>query len=303
MVRMNIRGHAGLIDLTSPGIDFLELQLPGAVTDGAHLRGAFEWIAELLRGIRGLGLEPDDEVGVQIARLAPPGGHLDRGPIPHDFDGPRHDAAERLGQLKHPRGVGPLVAVLDDSDAELHDRAVRALGEIGDRRAVGPLISLLVTESTGLRASLPAEALRKLGEQECVDAFEQAFRGDPHPLSQVAGKWHSRFVSELLEALASPSKNGRQVSHAATALAALGAVEALPELRKQLRSSSVPEVQAALRAAIAELEAHGQLPRPAEPARGRRDSLPRPVSGSSIAGSELPRPASKTKSSGREDQA
>ena len=48
-----------------------------------------------------------------------------------------------LGQIKDPRGVGPLIARLNDEDATVRGYAAEALGDIGDPRAVEPLVAVL----------------------------------------------------------------------------------------------------------------------------------------------------------------
>lgn len=62
-------------------------------------------------------------------------------------EGNRWKAAERLGRLKDPTAVDPLIETLWDDDSRVRLKAAWALGRIGDRRAIPPLRRLYRMEN------------------------------------------------------------------------------------------------------------------------------------------------------------
>ncbi len=73
----------------------------------------------------------------------------------------REEAAGALGSLGDPTAVKPLVEKLHDNEPWVRRRAAVALGKIGDSRAAGPLIEAMKDSDTKVRLRV-AEALGKL---------------------------------------------------------------------------------------------------------------------------------------------
>lgn len=204
-------------------------------------------------------------------------------------------AAEGLGRLKASEAVEPLMKILvNSSDVVLQMKAIWALGEIGDARAVPALIPLLGDQRPvrGLRLSEhAADALRKLGEGELVEAFFQTLKGNQAALENLKGKHYPEAVEGLMRAL--DSHYTSRAANAAWALGELGAVEALSKLRSKVGAFSLaPErVKEACKKAIAKLEVLATLPRPAQAGVPSIETLPRPASVSEVSKETLPRPA------------
>lgn len=75
----------------------------------------------------------------------------------------REQAAKRLGTLKNPKAVNPLIKVLNDEDYGVRKVAAIALGRIGDAKAIEPLMNLLYDkEPVVVKAAL--KALVNIGE-------------------------------------------------------------------------------------------------------------------------------------------
>jgi HEAT repeat protein len=170
-------------------------------------------------------------------------------------------------------------------------KAIDALGEIGDERAVSALIPFLGEEGEtdfggelgrtegGRFCDHAARALRRLGQGGLTEAFSQILEGNQEALETLTGEHRAAVVQGLIRALDSPSV--RRAVHAAGALAALGAVEALPALRSKAQRRRFAEEQArSLWArAVAHLEILAALPRPAEAEATDIGTLPRPALG------------------------
>ncbi len=89
----------------------------------------------------------------------------------------RADAAERLGDLKDPVAVDPLIGALKDEDANVRAEAVDSLRRIGDPKAVDPLIRALQDEDASVRKNA-AEALGKIGDKKAIDPLKKAQKED-----------------------------------------------------------------------------------------------------------------------------
>jgi HEAT repeat protein len=71
----------------------------------------------------------------------------------------REQAAKKIGELKDPKAVEPLIKALNDKDSGVRRTATIALGKIGDAKAVEPLINRLYDEdSEVVKAALHALA-------------------------------------------------------------------------------------------------------------------------------------------------
>lgn len=236
----------------------------------------------------------------------------------------RHLAAEGLGRLKHPSGVGPLMNVLDDEDNVLRARAIWALSEIGDARAIPALIPLLGEQEilkelqysprpggtkskpgTGARQgerhkyfgtvnlrSLADHALHRLGAGELADAFTRVLtKRDVVALAPLKQQHQHQIIAAMTRALETGGL--AYVSNAAWALGELGAVEALPMLLSKIGFFSMfteaADVREACAEAIEKLEFRATLPR-SNAAAIATDSLPRSSSAGDVVETDtLPR--------------
>ena len=125
----------------------------------------------------------------------------------------RAGAAAALGALLDERASAPLLAALDDKDAEVREKAAAALGAIKDAEAVGRLVSLVQDrlEHTAVRAASVA-ALGAIGDKS--------------------------VESQLLYVLRTETGNTR--NNAISALGKLKSTEAVPELIAILEDRSEP---------------------------------------------------------------
>jgi HEAT repeat protein len=86
----------------------------------------------------------------------------------------RAAAIDTLAQLKDPRAVKPLIAVLRrDKKYNLRAAAARALGRIGDVQALDPLIASLEDRNPNVHPAV-AEALGEIGDARAVEALADA---------------------------------------------------------------------------------------------------------------------------------
>src|SRR5258705_10729735 len=84
------------------------------------------------------------------------------------FGADRYYAVHLLGHLKGARTVEILLPLLEDKDINYH--VAWALGEAGDVRAVGPLIAVLRDSDALVRISA-IQSLEKLGATEALPAI------------------------------------------------------------------------------------------------------------------------------------
>lgn len=254
--------------------ELFELLLPRLCPDSQGYEGNLERLVDRLLG-------PGQRVNDTLGNAVLWDGYI-----------PRRDAAERLGRLGDPRAVGPLVSVLDDEDDELVARAAAALAELGAEEAEAPLVRLLGQrrrEVEGVPMSeRAAEGLRRLGREDLVRAFEAALEGEPSTVEEMGHR--DEVVAALLEIL--DSAEFVVAAHAARALGALGAREAVPLLRSKSRGWGMKTtLTEACEEALEEIEARAGLPRPARPASPDSEAtLPRPARDDPPSADTLPRP-------------
>lgn len=74
----------------------------------------------------------------------------------------RWSAAYRVGELRHPAAVDPLIKALSDKDADVRRVALEALGKIGDSRSVPHILKSLKSRDKEMRLS----AIRALGNMK-----------------------------------------------------------------------------------------------------------------------------------------
>jgi HEAT repeat protein len=90
----------------------------------------------------------------------------------------RYYAVHLFGELKDPRAVDVLIALLDDGD--INYKVAWALGEIGDARATGALIAALGNRDALVRVSA-IQALVKLGATEALPKLRELLSDDAMP--------------------------------------------------------------------------------------------------------------------------
>jgi HEAT repeat protein len=226
----------------------------------------------------------------------------------------QQSAALLLGRLKAKEAVPELLSVLRNLDPDLRAAALWALGEIGETQIVPALIPLL---SDGQWATVrwmdepperqkksqqicdwAAEALTKLGEGELVRAFWGVLeRGDKEALKFLRSHPRRKAIVEALTRVLEREGTGvTRACNVAWALGEMGAIEALPKLRKVARAWLTPErVREACKRAIAKLEMLSRLPRPADLTAFATSNLPKPADLTELSTETLPRPATAPK--------
>ncbi len=279
------------------GVDELYFVVVGVIKDVARLKTLFDLFAETLNQLARMDTAHLEGVPLLIETLLSPGGQVKDGKvILWDGDTPRRRAAEDLGRTMDTRAVAPLLQVLNDADVVLREKAIAALANIGDRRAVPALIPLLGDEAKTNRGNFSgrspaADALRKLGAEELVEAFSQALFRNKAAVETLKKQHQSEFAQAFLRAL--DSNDATVAVNAAWTLAELGAIEALPVLRSKTGLIDFPNAQLrdVWNQAIAKLKSLSALPRPAEPATTDTDTLPRPAGAPEMGTETLPRAA------------
>ena len=275
-IHLSVKGHEGLFSRFPAGVDELHFQAQGTMKDLAQLRQLFDLFSEVLQQVCHEGQAYEDDVRIHSRRLRAPGGRIEDTHTIWEGDQPRRDAAAALGRIGDPAAVRPLARVLRDDDRALRAEAIEALGRIGHAGAIGPLIRLLGDNDRveGRRiCDRAADALRELGEEELVDALASALGGDFAPLKARGSDYRAEIIEALGEAVEGPWG-----VDAASALAEINAVEALPGLREiRRRVGRRQTLGAAVSGAIQRLEARASLPRAAAAADVEVDTLPRPA--------------------------
>jgi HEAT repeat protein len=96
----------------------------------------------------------------------------------------RERAAIALGEVPDQRSFEPLMRRLQDSDYQVVRSAVWALGKIGDRRAVDPIIALLVKKSKDRQNDVrkyAANSLGELGDRRAFDSLLAVYQDKEYP--------------------------------------------------------------------------------------------------------------------------
>lgn len=237
----------------------------------------------------------------------------------------RTQAAKGLGMLREKEAVKLLLSTLSPSPFsrlwlqsfdptmksrinksrinKMRKQVIWALGEIGDETAVPHIIPLLGDFSFAGEnetiSQVAAEALQKLGEENLVKAFLTIVNA-PEDVSQdefsesvriLRTTQYRREVAQAFMKLLDLTDK-QKVKRAAWALAKIHAIEALPKLRRKVRSLFTPStVRTVCLSAIKELEQFATLLSPAIPTTIDTNTLPRPANLTEIDTSTLPRPA------------
>jgi hypothetical protein len=279
-VRLGITEDDGLLGgAYASNVDLLYFQSVPQITDVDRLVGLFELFKAILDHVGEPGVD-EDEVERALRRLQAPGGIITGRVTLWEGDPPRHDAVDELTRLADVRAVDVLLGTLHESDPILQAKAAHALGEIGDERAVPALIRSLGKRQGQLKRKLAADAadaLIAMGEEATVLAFEAALDGRPDDLSAVAKQHRTDLIEALITALEGPGR--LVVANAVAALAKIGAVEALPELRQRMNDYMLAGVRESYWEAIEALESRTGLPRPASAVERHSDTLPKPADG------------------------
>ena len=97
-------------------------------------------------------------------------------------------AAQVLGKTGDPRGVDPLLQVVERSrDPELQEAAIRALGRLRDPRAVTPFVRVLNDENVFMTLRIAAaDALGQIGGEPAIAALQTAAHRDDRGVSRAA---------------------------------------------------------------------------------------------------------------------
>lgn len=276
------------------GLDELLFHVSGTLSQ-ERLESVFEIFREVFQAWEGMSAPEGDEVEGLVDRLRARGGVISNlFVVVWDGNAPRRAAAARLGELGDGRAVPALIEALEADDVALRGEAVNALAALGDARAVSPVAASLGDRRPAAgrtMSELAAEALGKLGAADVVDAYHRALQGDRDPLRRAANTWHAagplaRALVAVMEGsdLASAESAGR-------ALALLGVMEVLPDLRRIQRATGWDRIREACRRTIAELESMASLPRPAAAGGGAEDTLPRVADEAARDTTTLPRSA------------
>jgi hypothetical protein len=226
----------------------------------------------------------------------------------------QQSAALLLGRLKAKEAVPELLSALRRPDPDLRAAALWALGEIGETQIVPALIPLLSDwqwatvrwmdepperqKKSQQIYDWAAEALTKLGEGELVRAFWVVLeRGDKEALKFLRSHPRRKAIVEALTRVLEQAGTGvTRACNVAWALGEMGAIEALPKLRKMARAWLTPErVREACKRAIAKLEMLSRLPRPADLTAFATSNLPKPADLTELSTETLPRPATAPK--------
>ena len=205
----------------------------------------------------------ESDVDGWAARLARPGGRrVDpwRDLVLWDGDEERREAARSLGATGDPAAIPALIGILDDPDSALVLEAVAGLEALGGSDAVPDLVARLGRRAPSVDGvTIPAriaQALRSLGEDRLVDAFEAALDGDAAQLVAEAGRLRDPVVTALLDIVGSFDLDDRVP--AAKALGELGDRRALDLLRKKAGGAEAPTpLTEACRVAADRIEALG----------------------------------------------
>jgi len=153
----------------------------------------------------------------------------------------RADAAEKLGLMRSRTAVEPLVARMNDAEAEVRIRAARALGLIRGSTSIRPLVSALADPSRW-SAIRVAEILINVGA-EAVDELLAAYDGLPHHARvsalDVLGRIRSLRAEGLMtQCLSDPHPDIR--ARAAHGLGLIGDPGTAPDLIRALKDQEWP---------------------------------------------------------------
>lgn len=284
-VYFTIEDSEGWFGPTFPeGVDELQFKVEGLIKDLDQLRGLYDLFAEVLNHLGHLDSGSREDMTLHLEALGGPGGKLRSGEVLlWDGDLPRIRAARALRGVQDFRVTEALLRALPTADGELKLELIRCLGESQDSRAVPALLPYLgdvqrvPTQGFGWGSFREAAglALKQLGQERTAAAFGAVVRGETERLSELDPTWRSTFVLALCGTLHSESL--AEVAGAARALAAWGAVEALPDLRGALRRvRRSGKDAAAVDEAIRDLERHTALPRPSLAPAPTPEDLPLP---------------------------
>lgn len=144
----------------------------------------------------------------------------------------RYVAAWALGEIGSPQGIPALIAVLDDDDAEVARRAVRALIRL-NLPAVPALLDYL-PEASPRGAAAAVRALGDIGDPRALEPLLLQVEGpNRSEVFQALGKLKDQRAEQVLIAgLSDPQWRNRM--QAAMALGASGTTAAAIPLRKAL---------------------------------------------------------------------
>jgi len=266
------------------GVDVLYFQVVGVIKDLTLLKSLYDLFAEVLNHLCHLDSAYLEDIDLHLRALRAPGGQITADHVVlWDGDPARAAAAQSLGRLGAREAVPDLIEALAERDPDLRVNAAWALGEIGDPAAIPALIPLLGEDwppEAPQISGYAGAALRRLGQDALVDAFDAALQGRPDGVELL----RCHRGPELTEALRRllDSRNQFRVAYGAWSLGELGIVELLPQLRvcerEFRRSSALPQLER-ITEAVKRLETQARLPRPATSPATSVQELPRPSHG------------------------
>ncbi|HXV68721.1 MAG TPA: HEAT repeat domain-containing protein [Nitrospira sp.] len=142
----------------------------------------------------------------------------------------REEAATRLGSLKDPRAVDPLVSILRDGDRSVRDAAIGALTTIGEPSVVALGTCLSDPELPVQEAA--SKVLASIADERVLDPLLRALRSPDwivrmHAANAIGRIRNTRSIPPLILLLQDHVKAVREA--AASALAAIGE-RAIPSL-------------------------------------------------------------------------
>jgi len=126
--------------------------------------------------------------------------------------GVRQRVASALGRIGDPRGIEPLIAVLQDQSVEVQRAAVDALGKIGDSRAVEPLIAVLQGDDPQIK-DLAVQALVRIDTAAVIPvvaAFQNPESRSRSKMADILGRiGDRRAIQPLIASLQDGDKDVR----------------------------------------------------------------------------------------------
>lgn len=250
------------------GVDQLWFQVVGIIKDLVLLRLLFDTFITVLNTLHAQDSGGADECSRMIETLLGPRGQVvSGGVVMWDGDPGRRKACEALSRSTDPRAVAALSAVVDDGDEFVRLGAIHGLGRMGNVQAAYALIPLLGDESS-IRGHMirqaAAQSLVSLGEGRVSEAYEEILRSGPGGHEKLlSGGYRDALIGAFRRSLRShfPFATG----NSALALSAMGALEALDDIKRRRRNvpADWASARSALDRAIDELDRHLTLPRPA----------------------------------------
>lgn len=168
----------------------------------------------------------------------------------------RKQAVDKLGELKDPAAVEPLIKALQDSDKIVRYSAAEALGNFCDPRAIEPLGKALYDNDSLVRLDA-TKALGKYKDKKTLDYLIYATKGYDYQVKYAAAKGlfyipDPKAVAPLID-LVKDKIDDEVIIAASEALGETGSSQAIEPLRSLSEHKNAAVRQAAGKA-IAKIE-------------------------------------------------